>query len=54
MINREWHQANRMPKNATLAQRADWHIAHAAACNCRSDMPASVRAEIARREAQKQ
>ena len=47
-INREWHEANRMPRNATLAQRVEWHVAHAAACSCR-EMPASVRAELAKR-----
>jgi hypothetical protein len=33
-INREWHLKNRMPKNATEKQRAEWHRAHIANCNC--------------------
>jgi hypothetical protein len=50
-INKEWHQANRMPKNATLEQRVEWHKAHAANCDCRRDMPRSVVEELRRREA---
>lgn len=41
--NAAWHRAHRMPKNATLAQRVKWHVAHAKHCGCRP-MPASVRA----------
>ena len=48
MLDREWHQTHRMPKNATLDQRIEWHMAHAANCGCR-DMPARIRAEIEKR-----
>ncbi|MBX7151419.1 hypothetical protein K1X84_07250 [bacterium] len=34
-INAEWHQKNRMPKNATLQQRVEWHLAHQKNCSCR-------------------
>jgi hypothetical protein len=34
-INREWHEAYRMPKNPTLDQRITWHLAHAKNCTCR-------------------
>jgi hypothetical protein len=34
-----------MPKNATLAQRVRWHVAHARHCGCRA-MPDSIRREI--------
>ena len=34
-INAEWHRAHPMPKNATLDQRIEWHLAHARACGCR-------------------
>jgi hypothetical protein len=44
-INRAWHAANQMPKNATREQRIDWHARHAGACACR-EVPASLRAEI--------
>jgi hypothetical protein len=35
-INREWHEAHRMPKNPTRDQRAEWHAAHADECGCRA------------------
>lgn len=35
-LNKEWHLAHRMPKNATVAQRREWHIEHAKHCTCRS------------------
>jgi len=34
-LNREWHEKNRMPKNATIDQRVEWHTKHARNCNCR-------------------
>jgi len=33
-INREWHLANKMPKNPTLEQRIAWHKEHAKNCGC--------------------
>jgi len=46
-INREWHQANRMPRNATLEQRRAWHLEHARACGCRQP-PEAIRRELER------
>ena len=34
-LNREWHLAYPMSKNATLEQRLDWHIEHKKNCACR-------------------
>ena len=51
-INAGWHQAKRMPKNATLQQRIDWHVAHQKRCGCR-EMPKTVRDTIARNVAKK-
>jgi hypothetical protein len=48
-INAEWHRRHRMPARATLDERVTWHLAHLKACACRSDLPASVRAELKRR-----
>lgn len=48
ILNREWHAANRMPRNATLEQRLAWHAGHAANCACR-ELPDSIRAELERR-----
>ena len=35
-INAIWHRAHPMPKNPTLDQRIEWHLAHATACGCRA------------------
>ena len=44
-INAEWHRVHRMPSNPSLAQRIEWHLAHAKACGCRP-IPAPVKAAI--------
>ena len=33
-INKEWHLANKMPKNPTHEQRMRWHIEHVKYCQC--------------------
>jgi len=43
-INREWHLAHPMPPQATLDERINWHLAHAANCGCRK-MPENLRKE---------
>jgi hypothetical protein len=48
-INAAWHRANRMPPRATLDARVAWHLAHRKACGCRTDLPATIAAELARR-----
>ena len=35
-VNAIWHRAHPMPKNPTIAQRIEWHLAHATACGCRA------------------
>jgi hypothetical protein len=50
-INAAWHRAHRMAKNVTLAQRVRWHVAHAKACGCRSDMPETIRKAIKAQQA---
>jgi len=50
-INREWHEKNRMPKNATDEQRLKWHLEHAKHCDCRpltKDFEAKLRAKARR------
>jgi hypothetical protein len=37
--NREWHRANKMPKNAGFEQRVAWHRAHLEHCGCRTAPP---------------
>jgi len=46
-INREWHEKNRMPRNATIEQRIEWHLDHAKHCACRP-IPAKLAQEIER------
>ena len=48
-INKIWHTTNMMPKNATIDQRIEWHLAHKANCNCR-DIPEKVKAEMIKRD----
>jgi hypothetical protein len=44
-MNKEWHNANPMPPNATRDERISWHTAHTKACQCRP-IPASLREEV--------
>lgn len=48
-LNKEWHLANPMPKNATLEQRIAWHIEHKKNCACR-DIPEKLKLEIKKRK----
>lgn len=48
-INAAWHRSHRMPARATLEQRVAWHLAHLKACGCRTDLPATIVAELKRR-----
>jgi|GEM_PF-1118789 len=47
-LNKEWHLAHKMPKNATLEQRIAWHEQHVKHCKCR-EMPESIAKAIAER-----
>ena len=46
-LNKEWHLAHPMPKNATMAQRIAWHLEHQQHCRCR-DIPEKLKLEIAK------
>ena len=43
-MNKEWHRANEMPKNATFEQRVEWHKEHIANCACRTAPPEIAKA----------
>jgi hypothetical protein len=43
-LNKSWHDKHRMPTNATLEQRIQWHLQHREHCDCRP-IPAKL-AEI--------
>ena len=45
MINKEWHQSNKMPKNPTIEQRIEWHLAHIKNCDCR-DIPEKLKENL--------
>lgn len=45
-INKEWHQAHKMPKNPSLEQRINWHLEHLKNCQCRTDIPEKLKAEM--------
>jgi hypothetical protein len=47
MINKEWHEANRMPKNANDEVRYIWHVEHEKNCDCRP-MPEKLREKFVR------
>jgi hypothetical protein len=46
-VNKAWHEAHRMPKRASRAERLAWHVEHAVRCGCRA-VPESLRAEAKR------
>ncbi len=48
-INREWHLANKMPKNPSIEKRIKWHLDHAKNCTCRP-MPKKLKEEFDRRQ----
>ena len=43
-INKLWHEQHAMPKNPSLQQRMDWHLAHTQACQCRPIPPGILKA----------
>ena len=48
-INAEWHKKHRMPKNATIDQRIEWHLEHLKNCRCRTDIPKNLQVEMKRK-----
>jgi hypothetical protein len=49
-LNKEWHLAHPMPKNATIEERIGWHLEHSKHCECRP-IPEKLKAEIKKRKA---
>jgi len=49
-LNKEWHLAHRMPKNATTEDRIAWHIEHSKNCGCRP-IPDKLKAAVQKRKA---
>lgn len=48
-INKAWHEAHKMPKNATVEQRITWHLEHLKNCECRKELPEKLRQEMEKR-----
>jgi hypothetical protein len=49
MINKEWHEKNKMPKNASFEQRMHWHKEHEKHCLCRP-MPEKLKEALNAKE----
>jgi len=47
-LNKEWHLAHRMPGNATMEERIEWHLEHSKNCGCRP-IPDKLKAVIKKR-----
>jgi hypothetical protein len=47
-INVTWHTVHKLPRNASLNERINWHIAHLKSCSCRTQMHSKVADEIKR------
>jgi len=50
MTNAAWHKRYRMPVNATIEERIDWHLEHLKNCGCRNDLPAKLKEEMKKRK----
>ena len=48
-INKEWHEKNKMPKNASFEERIKWHLEHNKNCSCRPGFPKKLEEEIKRK-----
>jgi hypothetical protein len=33
-----WHELHKMPENASLNERINWHVAHLKNCSCRTEL----------------
>ncbi|MGE5520918.1 MAG: hypothetical protein ACM3VS_13385 [Candidatus Dadabacteria bacterium] len=49
-INADWHNKNKMPAKATMDERIRWHLDHMNNCNCRKDLPLSIKEELIKRK----
>lgn len=49
-LNAEWHKKHPMPKNPTIEQRIEWHLAHHANCGCHPGFPEKLKEEMKRRK----
>jgi hypothetical protein len=46
-INIAWHAIHKLPDDATLNERINWHVAHLKKCSCRTTkMQSNIAEEI--------
>jgi len=50
MLNKIWHEKNKMPVKPTLAQRVKWYTEHQKHCACR-ELPKSLQKYLAGKKA---
>jgi hypothetical protein len=48
-MNKDWHNQNRMPRNASPKERIQWHIEHVKNCSCRP-FPKELRSKLSEEE----
>jgi hypothetical protein len=41
-----WHNLHKLPNDATLNERLNWHLEHSKNCSCRTEMDSKVADEI--------
>lgn len=45
-IKKEWHEKNKMPKNASFEERIKWHKEHNKNCSCHPGFPRKLEEEM--------
>jgi hypothetical protein len=48
-LNKIWHETHKMPKNATIEERIEWHQEHMLNCLCRPP-PQNIASMIAKKK----
>jgi len=43
-----WHTLHKMPHNASLSEKLNWHLAHIKNCSCRTAIQSKAADEIKR------
>ncbi|PIN96682.1 hypothetical protein COU56_00105 [Candidatus Pacearchaeota archaeon CG10_big_fil_rev_8_21_14_0_10_31_9] len=45
-LNSEWHEKNKMPKNASFEEKVKWHTEHNKYCSCHPGFPKKLEEEM--------
>ena len=46
VMNKDWHEKNKMPKNASFEERIKWYMEHNKNCSRRLGFPKKLEGEI--------